>query len=152
MSAWSLWYLQPGPRLLSVLPCRRLWHLLDSGRTAHTSCPPPSSGGTWALLWCTPDPSSGDSPGSPVNPANAQTPTLKEPPAPRADDRVRFTCLSRRRSPRMRNCELPEVGTGASSGGSRRHTPTRLRAPPSWANQPPLESSRVITTAFTRTM
>lgn len=63
-----------------------------------------------------------------------------------------FTCLSRRRSPRMRNWEKLEAGTGASSVGMRRHTPTLVRAPPSWANQPPLESSRVITTAFTRTM
>lgn len=65
---------------------------------------------------------------------------------------VCFTCLSRSRSPRMRNWEKLEAGTGASSGGRRRHTPTLLRAPPSCASQPPLESSRVITTAFTRTM
>lgn len=63
-----------------------------------------------------------------------------------------FTCLSRSLSPLMRNWELLGAGMGASSGGKRRQTPTLLRAPPSWANQPPLESSRVITTAFTRTM
>lgn len=59
-------YLQPSPRSLSVPPCQKLWHQLDSGRSSHISYPPPSNGETWAWLWCTPDPSLGDSPGSPV--------------------------------------------------------------------------------------
>lgn len=63
-------YLQPGPRWLSVPPCRTLWRQLDSGRTAHTSCPPLSNGETWASLWCTRGPSSADSPGSPVHPTH----------------------------------------------------------------------------------
>lgn len=59
-------YLRPGPRWLSARLCRTLWRRPDSERTSRTSCPPPSSGETWDLRWCTRGPSSADSPGSPV--------------------------------------------------------------------------------------
>ncbi len=60
-----------------------------------------------------------------------------------------LTCLSLSRSPKMRKPFRPR---SSRSAGTTLQTPTRLRPPPSWASQPPLDSSLVITTAFTRTM